>query len=112
MLPISKELSVFGQLDLCDLSTKKIQCPAYSSCKREIKTDFNQDNKNRYTCVCDKGFKSLHKIEEYNLDIEICEDVDECKEEKDGKKNECGDNTECKLFYHHLISNIFKIYYF
>lgn len=63
ILPVERKLNVIGQLNLCNLKT--MQCPAYSTCEHEYK-----DNLNHYSCVCNKGFKSLHKIEEFNLDIE------------------------------------------
>lgn len=86
LLPISRKLKVIGSLNLCNLKT--MQCPAYSSCRHELKGQSNQ-----YSCVCNKGFKSLHRIEEFNLNVEVCEDVDECSEA--GAQNECGPNTTC-----------------
>ena len=86
ILPVSRRLSATGSLNLCNLKT--MQCPAYSSCKHD-----KNGTENAYSCVCNKGFKSLHKIEEYNLNIEVCEDLDECNE--DGGTHECGPNTIC-----------------
>ena len=89
VLPLSKKLHVVGSLNLCN--TKTMQCPAYSNCKHE-----NINELNYYSCVCNKGFKSLHKIDEFNLNIEVCEDVDECLvEEGASKRNDCGPNTIC-----------------
>ena len=86
LLPISRKLKVIGSLNLCNLKT--MQCPAYSSCRHELKGQSHQ-----YSCVCNKGFKSLHRIEEFNLNIEVCEDVDECNEP--GARHDCGPNTDC-----------------
>lgn len=86
LLPISRTLKVVGSLNLCNLKT--MQCPAYSSCRHELK-----GRENEYSCVCNKGFKSLHQIKEFNLKIEVCEDVDECTEP--GAQHDCGPNTNC-----------------
>lgn len=88
VLPVSKKLNIIGPLNLCNLKTK-IQCPAYSSCKHD-----KNESTNIYSCVCNKGFKSLHRIEEYNLNIEVCEDVNECSDE--GSQHDCGPNTICE----------------
>lgn len=95
ILPVFKTLNITGALNLCKLKT--MQCPAYSSCKHDTKKDIIQNSQNYYSCVCNKGFKSMHKIEEYNLVVEICEDVDECANEDPNQQNECDkESTKCE----------------